>query len=162
MQLLNRQGCCAGSPVHQRLSSLLLSPLPHRQDPGRLAPGSMEKLVESALKALPLFFAFAQREDASGRISGQRPPQRHAGATQQHVESTGARRLSAAFRHAVSITGQLRQQQHEKQHRDLLLGQRDGTLTDMIWDGGSNMSFPSVSALLLLEVAELGINGTKT
>lgn len=161
MQLLNRQGCCAGSPVHERLSSLLLSPLPHRQDPGRLAPGSMEKLVESALKALPLFYALAQREDASGRVSGQRPPLRHAaGAAQQHVESTGARRLPAAFRHAVSITGQLRQQQHEKQHRDLLLDQRDGTLTEMIWVGaGSNMSFPSVSALLVMEVAELSING---
>lgn len=115
--------------------------------------------MESALKAPPLFFAFAQREDASGRISGQRPPRRRAaGAAQQHIESTGARRLSAAFGHAVSITGQLRQQQHEKQHRDLLLDQRDGTLTDMIWGGGggSNMAFPSVSALLVME---LSING---
>lgn len=133
MQLLNRQGCCAGSPVHQRLSSPLLGPLPHRQDPGRLAPGSMEKLVESALEAPLLFLALAQREDAGGRVSCQRPPQHHAtGAAQQHVESTGARRLSAAFRHVVSITGQLRQQQHEKQHRDLLLDQRDDRLTDMI------------------------------
>lgn len=84
--------------------------------------------MESALEALLVFFALTQSEDASGCVGGQRPRQGlAAGAAQQHVESTGARRFLAAFRHAVSITGQLRQQQPEEQHQDLLLDHREDT-----------------------------------
>lgn len=115
------QGRGAGRPLCRGL----LTPPAHRQDPGRLVPGSVEELLEPALKALLLFRALTQSEDAGGRVSGQRGPQGlAAGAAQQHVEPTGAGRLSATLRQAVGVTGQLRQQQHQEQHRNLLLDQR--------------------------------------
>lgn len=130
MKYLAQHRRCDGSswlrhPVHVLLRRPLFSPLPHGQDPCCLV-GAMEELVESALQAILFVSAFTQSEDAGGGVSGQRSPWGPAaGATQQHVEATGAGWLSAALRHAVSITCQLRQQQHQHQHQDLLLGKRD-------------------------------------
>lgn len=86
-----------------------------------MVPGSLEELVEPTLQAVLVFFAFAQCEDAGGCIPREGSPQgRAAGATQQHVEATGAGRLSAALGQTLSIAGQLRQQQHPDQQQDFL------------------------------------------
>lgn len=73
-----------------------------------------------------ILLPLAQGEDASGGVSCERPPRvLSAGATQQHVKATGAGRLSAALRQAVSVAGQLGQQQRQDEHQDFLLGERE-------------------------------------
>lgn len=82
--------------------------------------------MEAALEAMLVLPPFAQSEDTSRSVPCEGSPKViGAGATQKHVEATGVGRLSAALRHAVSLTGQLRQQQHHHQHQDLLQGKPD-------------------------------------
>lgn len=125
----NGQGCRDGRsglshPVHVWLSNPLFSPLPHSEDPCRLVPGALKELVESALQAMLIFFPFTQGENARSGISRKGSTVAHsARAAQQHIEATGTRGLSAALRHVVSTTSQLRQQQYQHQHQDFLLGE---------------------------------------
>lgn len=88
--------------------------------------------METALQTVLVLSPFTQSEDAGGGVPCERPSKVLAArATQQHVEATGASWLSAAIRHAVSITGQLRHQQHQDQHQDFLLGKKRSVYTQI-------------------------------
>lgn len=121
-----RAGGVAPSPPGQ---TLLRRPLAHGEDPRRLVPGAVEELLQAALQPLLLLrpSSLAQGEDAGGGVAALGSHRGLAAvAAQQHVEATGARRRqAAALGHAVSVAGQLRQQQHQDQGENFLLDTAD-------------------------------------
>ncbi|TNN52778.1 hypothetical protein EYF80_037011 [Liparis tanakae] len=119
MKLLSEEDPLSGGSGGR--GSILWTSVKKQKDPRRLVPGAQQQLVQAALQAVLVVVAFAQREDAGGGVPADVGVVR---AAQNHGEAAGASRPPAALRHAVSVAGQVRQQQHQDQHQDFLLGNR--------------------------------------